>query len=646
MQWYYDSSDTDKFEQSIEMRLRRAESWAGTEVFDPDTAREALLFRHDSRDGRLGRWTPELVREFLTEIVPERFTGGIEHYAHVPEALRTWLRFLEHAGALDPHGSALSELERAVDECAEDFPAAFTDPANWGPARIAAERALAAGIDPSGPGGLDRLNAFTADETAGDDAVAAAVTRQYARRLRNQRMHPLPAAELPSPERAAALAAETEAVKKAAVFGEWLGEGCAVTQKGNLRKADAIALVELLGTGDDTDSFTSAADLPGLNWHTELMLGTGLARRARQRLVPVAKNAARARDPLALLLSAWKAEALWRSQGPAPFRARRDDDGSILRLMVEALLGSAHDTDMPVAEIRRRVAGAAYGDGDGPDDMRGMLASLTLYRDIDHMLTALHRFGAVEFDRDWAIDDDLGMADPAVEAAVRLTELGRYLLWTDRRETGLVAPVVGESSGRSAAVMLTSVVEHYGRAAGVEEIRRWLAENDDDPVSLLEAIAANPFRTRQSAMLGAATDAVGPELLDRAEQDPRLAPTALMLGGLRGRLDLAQSMGGTGAQRSQAVLAMAEQILETLEQLGPDGYVESVSGFPSESLEGMTALIAESDHPDRWLVELFTEEVVPRLGGPGARRRASLEAARDRARHVKRGRKKRPKRRR
>ncbi|WP_156926032.1 hypothetical protein [Glycomyces arizonensis] len=644
VQWFYDSSDTDEFEQSIEMRLRRADAWADGAVFDPDTAREALRFRHDSRDGRLGYWTPELVREFLTEIVPERFTGGIEHYAHVPEALRTWLRFLEHAGALDPHGSDLSGLERAVDECAEDFPAAFAEPARWGPARIVAEAALASGIDPATPGGAERLNAFMADGHD-SEATAAAVARQHERRLRNQRTPPLPAAEVPAPGRAAALASETEAVRAATAFLDWLGEGRAITQKGNLRKADAVALVELLGTGDDTESFASAADLPVLHWHTELVLGAGLARRVKQRLVPVAKHARLTRDPYALLLAAWEAEALWRPQRPGLFAARRDDDGSVLRLLVEALLGSACDIDLPVAEIRRRIAAAVYGDTDDPDDLRGMVVALTLYRDIDHVLTALHRFGAIESDREWEIDDEVGLADPAAEVSVRLTDLGRALLWTKRREAGLAAPALGELTGCPASVMLMSVVEHYGQDTGVEEIRRWLAAHGDDPAPLLEAIAANPFRTSQSAMLGAAADAVGPELLDRAGQDRRLAPIALMLGNLRGRLDLNVLMEGTETERAQAVLGIAEQILEMLEHLGPEGYAASVGDLPPESLEGMAALIAESGHPDRWLTGLFAEEAAPLLAGPGDRRRAGLEAARDRARHAKR-RKKRPKKRR
>jgi hypothetical protein len=321
MRWLFAPDDSDAFEQSNEVRIRRADAWAAERrrVFDPDTVREALVFRHDSRDGRLGYWTPELVRRFLLEIVPERFTGDIETYAHVPEALRTWLRFLDHAGALHPHGSDLAELEAAVDDSAAAFPAAFTDPANWGPARIAAQAALASGIDLATPAGVERFNAVMGSADHDSEAMAAAVARQAERRTRSYRLPALPALELPRPERTAALAADAEAVRGAVAFLDWLGEGRALTQKGNLRKGDAAALAELLGTGDDTDSFTSASELPGLNWYLELLLESGLVRRVKQRLVPVAKNARLARDPLALLLAAWGTEAAWRYRDPRMF---------------------------------------------------------------------------------------------------------------------------------------------------------------------------------------------------------------------------------------------------------------------------------------------------------------------------------------
>jgi hypothetical protein len=645
VEWFFGIDDSEEFEQSNEMRLRRAAAWAQSQGadFDSDVAQEALVFRHHRRDGRLGHWTPELVREFLTEIAPGRFTGGLEHYAHLPEALRTWLRFIDFTGALDPTGSRLAELEAAVDEYAERFPETFTDPANWGPSRIAAEAALASGIDLSTPDGIEWFNASMADEEPVYDRemMAAAIARQAARQISSHRMPALPAVELPTADRATALASDTEAARSVAAFLEWLGEGRALTQRGNLRKADAVALVDLLGTGDDTDSFTSAADLPVLHWYTELVTGTGLARRVKQRLVPVAKRSGLARDAFALLRAAWETESLWRTPNPGPI-ARADEDETVMRALVEALLGTASGTDLPVGAIRDRIATAVYGDAPDPDDLRGLVFGLTLDLRIDHVLTVMHRLGAVRFDGPWS-RDEFGVNESDEDIAVRLTDLGHTLMWAKWREDGLVAPVVGELTACPAAAMLTSVVEYYGQDTGVEEIRRWLAANGDDP-ALLEAIAANPFRTSRSAMLGAAVDAVGPHLLDLAEDDPRLAPTALMLGGLRGRIDLNELMEGTEAERRQAVLGMAEQILEMLEHLGPGRLAESFDDLPSDAREGMAAMIAESGHPDRWLVDLFAEEVAPVLLSHGSRRRTSLAEARNRSKHVKRRRK--PKRRR
>ncbi|GAB3998590.1 hypothetical protein GCM10029992_24820 [Glycomyces albus] len=253
----------------------------------------------------------------------------------------------------------------------------------------------------------------------------------------------------------------------------------------------------------------------------------------------------------------------------------------MLRTLLEALLGSAAGAvDLPVEEVRRRIGDAVLGDGPDPDDLRGLFASLTLHRHIDHMLAVLHRFGAVEFDGPWSPDEDLELEADSAETSVRLTELGRSLLWTRWRRDGLVAPTVGDLTGCPAAVMLGNVTDHYGGDTGIEEIRRWLAAHGDDPAPLLEAIAANPFRTSQSAMLGAAADAVGPEMFDRARAHKRLRPIAVMLLGLRGRLDVNAMMEGTDGERDEATAALAEQVLELLEHQGPEGYAESVRDLP------------------------------------------------------------------
>src|SRR4051794_9272211 len=50
-----------------------------------------------------------------------------------------------------------------------------------------------------------------------------------------------------------ATASEAPAARRLRNFAEWVGEGRSLTQTGRLRRADALALVELLDTGDRLD---------------------------------------------------------------------------------------------------------------------------------------------------------------------------------------------------------------------------------------------------------------------------------------------------------------------------------------------------------------------------------------------------------
>jgi hypothetical protein len=59
------------------------------------------------------------------------------------------------------------------------------------------------------------------------------------------------------------------------------------------------------------------------------------------------------------------------------------------------------EVDLPVREIRDRIANAVYDDGSDPDNLHGLFGALTLKLRIDHVLTAMHRFGTVRFDGSW-----------------------------------------------------------------------------------------------------------------------------------------------------------------------------------------------------------------------------------------------------
>ena len=56
-----------------------------------------------------------------------------------------------------------------------------------------------------------------------------------------------------TPADPAAIASAAPAVRQVREFVDWVGEGRALTQTGRIRRADALALVDLLDTGDTVD---------------------------------------------------------------------------------------------------------------------------------------------------------------------------------------------------------------------------------------------------------------------------------------------------------------------------------------------------------------------------------------------------------
>ncbi|HEY5342278.1 MAG TPA: hypothetical protein VIJ66_01275 [Solirubrobacteraceae bacterium] len=92
----------------------------------------------------------------------------------------------------------------------------------------------------------------------------------------------------------AAIAAGAPTVARVRAFVDWVGTGRALTQTGRLRRVDALALVELLNTGDILDRrfpIQSSAELYRLTLLVEWAKASGLVRVVRGRIVAVRKHA-------------------------------------------------------------------------------------------------------------------------------------------------------------------------------------------------------------------------------------------------------------------------------------------------------------------------------------------------------------------
>jgi hypothetical protein len=102
----------------------------------------------------------------------------------------------------------------------------------------------------------------------------------------------------------AAIAARAPTVVRVRAFVDWVGAGCALTQTGRLRRADALALVELLDTGDVLDlrfPIQSSTELYHLTLLVEWANACGLVRVARERIVAVRKHAKLLEQPVELV---------------------------------------------------------------------------------------------------------------------------------------------------------------------------------------------------------------------------------------------------------------------------------------------------------------------------------------------------------
>jgi hypothetical protein len=101
-----------------------------------------------------------------------------------------------------------------------------------------------------------------------------------------------------------AIAVGAPTVARVRALVEWVGAGRALTQTGRLRRGDALALVEMLDTGDVLDQrfpIQSSAELYRLTLLVEWAKASGLVRVARGRIVAVRKHAKLLERPVELV---------------------------------------------------------------------------------------------------------------------------------------------------------------------------------------------------------------------------------------------------------------------------------------------------------------------------------------------------------
>ena len=312
MRLLFGSEDESRFITARESLLERFERWLVVErvVGDTDAAAMAvdaglaLDWKWSYGDGHLGRWRTEEVAEFLLEWCPRKLSMSPADSLSIPPAVAALTQFLEAQDLLAPGSSPVAALADAVLAVSDEFVAAMGDPSNFGLAKSLFGAAAADGADLADPDRLkewmDEFNARPEEERRRilPDTAMAPSRRPAARPA-------LPPVLLPGEPEAAASKAVAPILAMFARFAEFVGHGRKLTQAGNLTLADARALVELLGTGDDMDAqigdrifkTRSSAELPRLRQVFAWARKAGVVRVVHGRVVATKRGLGVGRDP-------------------------------------------------------------------------------------------------------------------------------------------------------------------------------------------------------------------------------------------------------------------------------------------------------------------------------------------------------------
>jgi hypothetical protein len=260
---------------------------------DPNDAGLLMDWKFGYGDGALDTWTAADVGEFLFGWCPRKLSAAPDHCAEVPVSVAAFVEFLAHTGLLARGSDPPSRVRRYCERNTARFVREMGDPANFGMAKSLfgavgglesrADRspeslaALIRGVEDLPPEVVGAvLDELTGDE--GDPPVVGPVRRPP----EQERHEAIRTARVPQQLR---------------ILADYCSPpGRPLTEKGNLRLADAHHLVAALDTGDDPElgghrKLQSAEDLPSLHRLIRLALDAGVVRRQQGRLVAVARFA-------------------------------------------------------------------------------------------------------------------------------------------------------------------------------------------------------------------------------------------------------------------------------------------------------------------------------------------------------------------
>jgi len=276
------------------------------EEADVDTVSFLVGERLHQMDPQVDLWTCEILEDLLLGILPRKTIFHAGELKAVVPGMRSFLTYLASTGRLARGSDPLEDMAGLLYWIEEELPEAMEDDQAFGFAKRIGMLMDAEGVDVDDPDAvgawIDRFNSLPEPERRAVIPVPDLLVPPP--RVAVPDDIRIPAVRLAPPEELAAAAASAPMMVRLGTFVRWVGAGRKLTQSGNLKPADAVALIPVLGLGELPERYRvrSVTDVPAVDWTCALADEAGLVDITPKGLVPTALGVSMGGRPL----DAWK----------------------------------------------------------------------------------------------------------------------------------------------------------------------------------------------------------------------------------------------------------------------------------------------------------------------------------------------------
>lgn len=514
----FSADEEKKFYRRRDQLASEFEGWlpaAVAESVDSNDLAMLLDWKWGYGDGHLGRWRAADLSEFLLGWCPRKLLAPPELLASVPLAVTLAMAFLSDRGLMTRDSDPVESLTEHGANLIEPFREAMTDPANFGLAKSLFSSMGVSDASALDPEQLDQLvEEFNAMPMEARKAVTDPAMSQRGASAADEPVAVIGPVLMPDDDAIRTSAEASPAFQAFTTISEYFAPpGKILTAIGNLKLADARALVQLLGTEDEEEmtigdttwkrrSSTEFGELDHWQWWAR---EAGVVRTKHNRLVAV---------------------AAWRKRlGTEPVATLAHAIGTLFECGIVSTYGRiSWQLELTLDVVAPALLGRLLRDGQAEtfDDLLGvtkaLLASLgadELYpghasKTFEDLLTVLERAGLVTWEDTVRVERAVG--SDRRDGTVTITAFGTYVAVQEARRAGIEVDVIPSDTDLTVTDLVALGTERRVEAGAWWNMAiRWL-DTQPDQGHALEAVLVDLGSTDLLYFLLVLGNAPEPEL--------------------------------------------------------------------------------------------------------------------------------------